>query len=78
MSNTTCREGRQQPPEPPSATSSSEVLQTHEHTLTQGTFSNRIKYQEVGGHVLLLKKQKKKKSTIFKEHLTDTVQQEEH
>ena len=34
---------------------------TPEHTLTQGTFSNRIKYQEVGGHVLLLKMKKKKK-----------------
>lgn len=48
------------PQEPPSATSSSEVLQTPEHTLTQGTFSNRIKYQEVGGNVLLLKMKKKK------------------
>lgn len=33
---------------------------TPEHTLTQGTFSNRIKYQEVGGNVLLLKTKKKK------------------
>lgn len=33
---------------------------TPEHTLTQGTFSNRIKYQEVGGNVLLLKMKKKK------------------
>lgn len=48
------------PQEPPSATSSSEVLRTPEHTLTQGTFSNRIKYQEVGSNVLLLKMKKKK------------------
>lgn len=60
MSNTTCSEGRQPAPKnhrvpPPALRSCSAGAHTH-----TGTFSDRIKYQEVGGKVLLLKMKKKK------------------
>lgn len=61
MSNTTCREEGSQPPRTTERHLQLWGPATPEHTLTQGTFSNRIKYQEVGGNVLLLKKEEKKK-----------------
>lgn len=64
------------PQEPPSATSSSEVLQrrsTHSHKAHSATGLNTRKWE-----VKYFYWKWKKKSTIFKEHLTDTVQQEEH
>lgn len=60
MSNTTCSEEGNQPPRTTKCHLQLWGPATLEHTLTQGTFSNRIKYQEVGGNVLLLKKEKKK------------------
>lgn len=60
MSNTTCSEEGSQPPRTTECHLQLWGPATPEHTLTQGTFSNRIKYQEVGGNVLLLKMKKKK------------------
>lgn len=60
MSNTTCREGRQQPPEPPSATSSSEVLQrrsTHSHKAHSATGLNT----RSGRSCTFIENEKKKK-----------------
>lgn len=66
MSNTTCSEEGSQPPRTTECHLQLWGPATPEHTLTQGTFSNRIKYQEVGGNVLLLKKEKKKKAPSSK------------
>lgn len=65
------------PQEPPNATSSSEVLQrrsTHSHKAHSATGLNTRKWEVM----YFYWKWKKKKGTIFKEHRTDTVQQEEH